>query len=748
MKSHIQFLTTPSADTPGTALLLHFNEKRYLFGNIHEGLQRAGIESGAKFSKVTDIFLTGRTEWKTTGGLFGLILTLADAAMASTNAAREILRQKRERLYERQQQGEVISRKEASNQNDVKTTKPTLSIHGGANLTHLFATARSFIFRKSMPIRVFEHQTDGHGVDVADRKPDYVDDCIQAWTLPISPSRSDEEVGSRPGSRKRSHTEYSESSFPANLFLGDETPQGDKQADQDLRKYVVSEMFESSWRMDDLEERPLSELPPGFKAFIRNPETNRLERYQIPPKNSETPMPEINVLVRKAWPGALIEELPTSKPSTVALSYIVRNHYQRGKFQPQKAIELGVLDRTQYAKLAAGEDVKSQNGKTVRPDMVLAEGKEGGGVAIVDLPDTDYVESLVQRSEWHDPKIMNGVGGFLWLLGPGVANDSRLQEFINRHHTLQHIISSPDECSNHLVFTSSAKSSVRLSQVDPRHFPIPIHNNSSSSTSNFQAPNVTFARPGQSLQLEPKVEKQDGSISPLLDTAMVLQSTTKEVLRLAREARAEIQQANEAKTSTNRCLPSEDAEITCLGTGSALPSKYRNVSGTLLRVHGCGSYLLDCGENTLGQLKRVYDPATLKEILRDLKLIWISHLHADHHLGTVAMIKAWYEEVHGSPDASATSNTPILDEFMQPEKVFVGPGKLCVVGGSLMIKWLREYASVEDYGHSKILPLASHTTRERKSRSFLEWNSQKLSMVPGSSDSMYVISRLLNIRAD
>lgn len=48
----------------------------------------------------------------------------------------------------------------------------------------------------------------------------------------------------------------------------------------------------------------------------------------------------------------------------------------------------------------------------------------------------------------------------------------------------------------------------------------------------------------------------------------------------------------------------EDAEIVLLGTGSSQPSKYRNVSSIFINLFSKGSILLDCGEGTLGQLKR------------------------------------------------------------------------------------------------------------------------------------------------
>lgn len=725
MKSYIQFLTTPTVDTPGTALLLHFDEKRYLIGHVHEGLQRAGIQFGTKFAKVTDIFLTGKTEWSTTGGLFGLILTLADAATESTKVAIEAAKQKRARQQQQLSQNHTLSATDTGPTSKPwsNISKPTLNVHGGPNLNHSIATARRFIFRKSMPVNVLEYEESFGETDSMNRKPDWVDDHIQAWTLAISPAMGGGSDSQSPNSRKRNHAEYAENLSPINLF-GDEPGTSDKaRTDQNLRKDVVSEMFNSSWRLDELEERPLSEVNDTTQMFIRNRDTNKLERYKPPPRDDRTPIPNITVLTRKAWPGAKIVGLPACKPSPVAISYIIRNHRQRGKFLPLKAKELNVKPGPQWSQLARGESVQASDGKTVTPDMVLAEGKEGGGVAVVDLPSTDYVENLIRRPEWQDKNIMTGIGAILWLLGAGVAKDSRLQEFMSTYKTLEHVISSPDHCSNYLTFSSAASSAIRLSQIQPQYYPIPVHNNSPSVQVDTQERTVAVAQRGQKFQLEPTFEKQDDAIVPLLDTAAVLQNTPKVVLQLARDARGQIDQAKMAK-KPGQTLPSEDAEITFLGTGSALPSKYRNVAGTLLRVPGSGSYLFDCGENTLGQLKRIYGPEMMKEILRDLKLIWISHLHADHHLGLASIIKAWYQEVHLTSDEPSSSSSSVLDEFMDLSKVLSEKDRLCVAGTELMMTWLKEYAGVEDYGYSKIIPLAS--IKMVNSPSILECHGKRL----------------------
>ena len=69
------------------------------------------------------------------------------------------------------------------------------------------------------------------------------------------------------------------------------------------------------------------------------------------------------------------------------------------------------------------------------------------------------------------------------------------------------------------------------------------------------------------------------------------------------------------------------------------PGKYRNVSGTLLELNDF-AVLFDCGEGTLGQLYRLFGDKLFGQILERIKFIFISHLHADHHAGTLSLIKA------------------------------------------------------------------------------------------------------------
>jgi ribonuclease BN (tRNA processing enzyme) len=118
-------------------------------------------------------------------------------------------------------------------------------------------------------------------------------------------------------------------------------------------------------------------------------------------------------------------------------------------------------------------------------------------------------------------------------------------------------------------------------------------------------------------------------------------------------------------------LGASDCAISFLGTGCAIPSKYRNVSGILVRLSADSSMLLDCGEGTWQQLVRMTreHPGMCQSIsghdnnpvlsstlacrwlAKTIKAVWISHPHADHHLGLMTLVAE--RKRHWSSDRNA-----------------------------------------------------------------------------------------------
>jgi ribonuclease Z len=51
--------------------------------------------------------------------------------------------------------------------------------------------------------------------------------------------------------------------------------------------------------------------------------------------------------------------------------------------------------------------------------------------------------------------------------------------------------------------------------------------------------------------------------------------------------------------------------------------------------------MLDAGEGTYGQMMRRYGLRAVDEEMSKLRCIFVSHLHADHHLGVEQLINKW-----------------------------------------------------------------------------------------------------------
>ncbi|CAN8097590.1 unnamed protein product [Discula destructiva] len=657
MLAYVQIVSVPTADTPGAVLVLHFDGRRYAFGQIAEGTQRVFNQRKVGLAKLDELFVSGPVQWSSTGGLMGMILTIADV-VGHQNADDSI-----------PQPPNKQKKKAAHRVSHIQTLK----IHGGENITHMIATARKFIFRKGLPLRLHEIEHDPGTTDPQARKPDFEDQNVMVWYVSLLPGHT------APHGRKRSHED---------MEADDAGGQSSRAENKKLVQSVIDHMFDSNWNLDAMMETTLHQVKLPATVFVRK--DGKTEKY-------EGPMPghpdckDIPVLIRTPWPGGQIRDLPSTTPSKQSLSYIVKAHSRRGKFNVAVATELEVA-KTDFKHLAAGKSVKGKGGMDVTPDMCVDPTIPGRGFAFIDLPDLSYVDAFLARPEWENETIMSTVDAMYWNLGRDVLHDGRIQGFMRARQSKHHSVFSPDISPNRIAMESPAVATVKMHTIDPDRFPLPVFDNRvlcSSPDKTFQEGRIFLKQ-----QLAPREEMQEDEVVPMDITKGKNVGFPHSVTKMARKAQARAQSPSflAAIEATEADIPNRDAEVIALGTGSSLPSKYRNVSATLVRIPGAGSYLFDAGESTLGQLRRMYGPAKADEILADLKCIWISHLHADHHLGTASVIRAWRDvtaAAAASPDA-------------QPDQL----PRLLVASHINMLDWLREYADVEDYGYTRILPIA------------------------------------------
>ncbi|KAK3340603.1 hypothetical protein B0H65DRAFT_264733 [Neurospora tetraspora] len=688
MRSHVQIVAAPTADTPGACLLVHYDNRRYVFGHLSEGTQRLFTEHKIPAAKLSHIFLTGKTDWATTGGLLGMILTVADVIISAKTAVEEENRLRRKK-----------------NKPDIVHGGPQrIEIHGSKNLEHMLAAARRFVFRKGFPLDAHELRADPRAANPENSEPDYEDENLKVWKIPLvatgmeSRSRSSSTGSQNPRKRKLNSSEEPEAmetvAEEEDGEVVEDVPAGlenDEEKTRLLMQTIIKHMFDSDWKADTLVEQPLHKVKLPAKIFVRDDE-GKITVYKGPLPGRDANVPDIRVLVREPWPGALIHRLPPTDPCFDSTCYIVKNHARRGKFQPANALKYG-LPKWTFSKLAKGESVTAEDGTVVTPDMVLDPPIPGHGFALIDVRYEYLLDSLLRRPEWENKEIMEHIDAFYWILSPEVKDDSRLKDFMAKHNSFKHIVLGEGMNPNTISFAGASGKAIMMHRMDPDRFSIPNHNNQEEALPAGLASVAELGKPGERLLLSPTVEFQPKFANALMNTIRPIKeltSTHAKAFNLALEAQEKVSDPAFAArvAESEQDIPNRDAEIVTLGTGSALPSKYRNVSATLIRVPGYGSYLFDCGENTLGQLRRVYGYAETDAILRDLRAIYISHLHADHHLGVPSVL---------ARRAAANAALP-ADEAPKP---------LTIISTSKYIGFLHEYKDVEplDWSNIKFLTL-------------------------------------------
>jgi ribonuclease Z len=608
----IQFLTAPTADTPGTTLALVFDSKRYLFGHVAEGTQRAIIQRQFGLAKLHDMFLTGPTNWTTNGGIMGVMLTLAE--ILSAEAAEHGVRQR-------------------------------LHIHGAPKLLHTLATARRFIFRTGMPLTIHEIEPDVPGWP---QEPTFEDDNMKVWSIPI---RDAQGASSNPRTAK-------------------------VDSEQATRAKIVNDMFDSDWRRDRLIPTLFKDVNLPAMVFVRGSEEKGLTGIYCKDHES-TPQIALDqtVMVRNPWPASLVGTLPPADdlPSNVAVAYIIKGHPQRGTFDPQKARALGLRPGPLYAELTSGQSITLMNGDVITPDMVLGPTKAGKGVAIFDLPSPGHAEYLQGLLDTAPEDALADVVAAVWILGPRVGSSDTFKHLKSALKGLDHFVSDVDVAPNNPSFRSAAMQNRWLAKINPRNFSVPVYDNALPYYSGpplSKELDFVDVQPGLRINLEPKYAVVRDDIPEHRDMS------ESDTLKLPDDM-IETNEPPSAATVSSEVLA--EPEIITLGTGSSQPSKYRNVSGTLIRLPSDqGNVLLDCGENTTGQLRRSFSPEQYEEVLRKTQAIWISHLHADHHLGTVSFLQARARAFDALGEAGKDLDRTI---YLMSEQN--------------MIDWLTEYSSVE-----------------------------------------------------
>jgi len=315
--------------------------------------------------------------------------------------------------------------------------------------------------------------------------------------------------------------------------------------------------------------------------------------------------------IGKGWN---VEE--NARPEHFAASYVVTIKGKAGKLRMDKCQELKVPKGPILGKLKAGEDVILEDGRVIKSEDVTEAKSPNEHCFIVDCPTLSHLKSLSSKKLAFErvpfvfhftPKaVMISEEYQQWAMSLGDQNV--------RHVALNELcVGFPSQ--DVLAYNE------KLSRIMPGLFPN-LHATSEAETDMKWSQLLVTPISGSKFSLRPTQTCDDRSN---------IQTFNKESVD---------QEVEEAREVLIGPVQVEDyPKVTFTGTGSSVPSKYRCVTGILVETEPFSYILLDCGEGTLGQLQRHFG-VKYEEMLRHLKAIFVSHLHADHHMGLINILLA------------------------------------------------------------------------------------------------------------
>ncbi|KAJ6561082.1 hypothetical protein DFH09DRAFT_1035940 [Mycena vulgaris] len=651
-------VTSATTDTE-PSLVISFDQAKYIF-NVAENTNRAFTQKKAHRKKTRAFFLT-QVGARRAGGLPGMLMSSADQTLT------------------------------------------TLDVVGPPGITHWIASMRSYIYRDSMSVNVNEVSLSPDMT--ASPACTYRDKNITVYSIPvldrsqeISPAESaeDSEIISESGSfkRKRESSPLSANATALKDLMnvdGFSAQNLQGELAQEWRKLMVNAMFPASTAKSSPARKCKDSQPNKRQKITGDSEEPRIPEYA---KN-------VDMYNRPKIPAGYHHQLPKFSASCAAptLAYVIVGPSVRGKFDVDKSVALGVPKKMR-SQLTQGQTITvtvkegdSIVEKVVRPEDCIGPSEVPAVVLVLDVPSPAYIPSLISsfdkspfyaklRSTRAPDLAEFVVRSVFHICGEGVLEDTRYIQFMNGFpSTTHHMISAPEYGRDPVTFTTAAFNQLRLHQLDAEMFPIPHYSlepKKNLSVIPELPTNCTVMEPSLHMSIRPAGAPETGRLPAERKDHFHPATTSPDLLLLSpsilqhfTEMQSKVKE--HALGGTLQVSPGASVGVIPLGTASAVPTSSRNVSATLIRIPSRGSILLDAGEGTWGQLARHFGPG-VGDVLRDLRCLFVSHIHGDHHTG-VAKILAKRRQLH--PPAT------------QP---------LYLVSVHKLHLYLRELADIEDLG--------------------------------------------------
>ncbi|XP_014237206.1 ribonuclease Z, mitochondrial-like [Trichogramma pretiosum] len=325
------------------------------------------------------------------------------------------------------------------------------------------------------------------------------------------------------------------------------------------------------------------------------------------------------------------------------ITFVCKIHPKVGSLNKEKCDAKGVPSGPILGKLKKGEDVTLPDGTIVRSIDVVSPSEPGPLFIVTECPNENWIDNFVQNSAFFKYQQATAskkeeVASYVIHFSPNsVINHPKYKEWMHKFGpTTEHLII--NEGNQDYASEAMYKLQHQLHLVHPSIFPFSsnqpllqqenVENEIKSDLTirKMKTLNTIHLRPFSGFKsTEVEIDK-----NKYLEEVFSIEGFESSLEKMKIEIQAE----------TGLLKPNNEyPKLLMLGTGSSIPNKVRNTSGMILRLNKNCSIILDCGEGTAGQIIRFFGNEKAGIIFKSIKAIYVSHLHADHHIGLIGILK-------------------------------------------------------------------------------------------------------------
>uniref|UniRef100_A0AC35UE88 Ribonuclease Z n=2 Tax=Rhabditophanes sp. KR3021 TaxID=114890 RepID=A0AC35UE88_9BILA len=314
------------------------------------------------------------------------------------------------------------------------------------------------------------------------------------------------------------------------------------------------------------------------------------------------------------------------------------------RLDPNKIMALNQPKGKWIAELKAGRSVTLADGRLIEPESVYlyqTKGVEKTNVLILDIASVEEIKSLTRSSllfPYFDGK--RKLDYVVHLVGQEVYECAEYQAFksrVNNAETVDILVNGSNK--EYPNIDSAYQINQFHNSICPQLFPL-LHDGKtiqeySNDDDRLSDLKQVVCKPFQRFNMRGVENFADGiriGMTKSRDPFEVPQNLIPEFEKLKKDVDEEMGKLSNC--DSNSVYP----ELTVLGTASAVPSKYRNVSSYFVRLSETSSIMVDCGESTWAQLHLLYGQEKLDSILVNLNAVFMTHAHQDHINGLFGLI--------------------------------------------------------------------------------------------------------------